>query len=238
MTRLLLPDAMLNKIVEGDCLELMGEIAPMSIDAIITDPPFFMPASHYQSRVAWRRDWADTSILKTWWAEVTKPMRRVIKEDGYVLVFCNAESMAVFLPIMFEQWQRVFSLVWDKTRVGLGRLWRHQHELILVACDNAAYMPDDKNLRSDVLSFPATLSRDRKHPVQKPAELMVALIEACTPIDGVVLDPFAGSGTTCRGAKIVGRNYIGFELNAEYANAARELVSLPIQTSLLGIDDD
>ena len=211
----------------------MPKIAPLSIDAIITDPPFFMPASHYQSRITWRRDWADTSILKTWWVEVATVMRRIVKDDGYVLVFCNAESMAVFLPVMFERWQRVFSLVWDKTRVGLGRLWRHQHELILVACDSAAYLSDDTKLRSDILSYPATLSRDRTHPVQKPTELMQDLIESCTPIEGIVLDPFAGSGTTCRGAKLAGRNFIGFELNAEYARTARELVNLPIQAKLL-----
>jgi len=224
---------MLNKIIEGDCLELMPKIAPLSIDAIITDPPYFMPATHYQSRREWQRSWADTSILKTWWAETADSMRRIVKDNGYVLVFCNAESLAVFLPIMFERWQRVFSLVWDRTRVGLGRLWRHQHELILVACDNAALLPGDGKLRSDLLSYPAVLTRNRVHPVQKPAELMRDLIEACTPVDGVVLDPFAGSGTTCRGAKLAGRSFIGIELNAKYAEAARELVNLPIQASLL-----
>ena len=67
------------------------------------------------------------------------------------------------------------------------------------------------------------LSSDKgKHPTQKPLELMKALIELSTQENQLVLDPFAGSGTTLLAAKELNRNYIGFELNNNYFNIAQE----------------
>ena len=54
------------------------------------------------------------------------------------------------------------------------------------------------------------------HPTCKPVKLMAYLIELGCPKEGVVLDPFLGSGTTCIAAKQLGRKYIGIEINPEY----------------------
>lgn len=60
------------------------------------------------------------------------------------------------------------------------------------------------------------------HPTQKPVRLMMALIELASSEGQVVLDPFSGSGSTLVAAKILGRKYLGFEANTEYANVALE----------------
>lgn len=63
------------------------------------------------------------------------------------------------------------------------------------------------------------LSSDRGlHPTQKPLSLMKALIELTTQENQLVLDPFAGSGTTLVAAKELNRHYLGFEINEEYYN--------------------
>lgn len=63
------------------------------------------------------------------------------------------------------------------------------------------------------------LSSDRGlHPAQKPLALMKALIELATQENQLVLDPFAGSGTTLVAAKELNRQYLGFEINEEYYN--------------------
>lgn len=69
------------------------------------------------------------------------------------------------------------------------------------------------------------LSSDRRsHPTQKPLELMKALIELTTQEKQVVLDPFAGSGTTLLAAKELGRKYIGFEMEDDFfENAIKRL---------------
>jgi len=63
------------------------------------------------------------------------------------------------------------------------------------------------------------------HPTVKPIKLMAYLIELGCPPNGIVLDPFVGSGTTCMAAKMLGRKYIGIEIVPEYVEIARARVS-------------
>ena len=73
--------------------------------------------------------------------------------------------------------------------------------------------PDGKTDRFDgAVSVP----RRNVHPTVKPIKLMAYLIELGCPKDGVVLDPFVGSGTTCIAAKQLQRKYVGIELDEEY----------------------
>ena len=67
--------------------------------------------------------------------------------------------------------------------------------------------------------------RRNTHPTVKPMKLMAYLIELGCPSDGVVLDPFVGSGTTCMAAKRLGRKYIGIDLNEEYVEMAKARVA-------------
>lgn len=82
----------------------------------------------------------------------------------------------------------------------------------------------------DVLEFPAVTAgvaeaEGRWHPVQKPLALMRMLIAVSTNPGGLVLDPFCGSGTTCLAARQLGRHFIGFERDAEFARKARQRLS-------------
>lgn len=213
-----------NGIYTGDARELARAIPDESVDLILTDPPFFCPAAHYQSRVKWQRRWADMSILTTWWAVICDEAKRILKPSGYAITFCNADSFPAFYPAMYNRWDRLSLLVWDKLNPGLGRNWRHQHELILVACQTAAYLPDDGKMRTDVLRCKATPSADRQHPVQKPVALLRNLVEAASPHAGLVVDLFCGSGTTLEACILSGRGFLGFEKDCEYADLARERV--------------
>ena len=59
------------------------------------------------------------------------------------------------------------------------------------------------------------------HGCQMPEQLLGRIIRTCSHPDGLVLDPFAGSGTTLAVAKKLGRRYLGFDLSANYVNQAR-----------------
>ena len=63
--------------------------------------------------------------------------------------------------------------------------------------------------------------RNLKHPTQKPVRLMERLIQLVSDETNLILDPFMGSGTTCIACKNINRNYIGFEINEEYFNLAK-----------------
>ena len=62
------------------------------------------------------------------------------------------------------------------------------------------------------------------HPTIKPIELVKRHIINSTTKESVVLDPFMGSGTTCVACKELGVNYIGFEINENYFNIAKERI--------------
>ncbi|MGV8892836.1 MAG: DNA-methyltransferase [Burkholderiaceae bacterium] len=65
------------------------------------------------------------------------------------------------------------------------------------------------------------------HPTQKPLEIVERIIRASCPPDGVVLDPFMGSGTTAVAARRCGRNFAGFELNPEYCDIIDKRLAAP-----------
>lgn len=207
-------------IYHGDCREVLPELRPTSVDLMLTDPPFFMPAVHYQSRVEWQRSWSDTSVLASFWAAVLDAVTPLLKPTGHALTFCNSDSYPVFYPEMYRRFDYLKALVWDKGHVGLGRVWRNQHEFILAARWNKAEFNEDGKLRADVLRYDATLPSERDHPVQKPQHLLAALIEPTTHPSGLVLDPFMGSGTTLEAAKNNGRRAIGIEGEERYCEIA------------------
>jgi len=214
-------DLPINQIICGDALEVMRDLPKNSIDLVVADPPFFTPATHYQSRVVWQRTFADLSPLRIFWNNITKEVCRIIRQTGHFLVFCNCDSFSVFYEPMYNSFQVTKSLVWNKLNIGLGRIWRHQHELIIAARNSDCKFNDDGKLRRDVISVKATRSEKRTHPVEKPIKLLRQLIEPTTLEGDLVLDPFCGSGTTLIAAQLSRRKWIGVDLNPKYVEVAK-----------------
>ncbi|MDR2840014.1 MAG: site-specific DNA-methyltransferase [Paludibacter sp.] len=79
----------------------------------------------------------------------------------------------------------------------------------------------------DDISIPYwSMPENTDHPTQKPEKLIAKLILASCPENGIVFDPFAGSGTTAVVAKKLGRQCVGIELNTEYCCLAQKRLSL------------
>jgi len=83
-----------------------------------------------------------------------------------------------------------------------------------------ATVSDGRRYPTQILDY--KVEGKRIHPTQKPLALCEYLIKTYTNPGEVVLDNCMGSGTTCLAAKNSGRNYIGFELNEEYFEIARQ----------------
>lgn len=128
-------------------------------------------------------------------------------------------------------------VIWDKRPAGLGTAWgswrsasnpalRDCYEVVIIAHKGAARRPGPAAVDRDtflsataaVWSFPP--ARKSWHPAPFPAELPRRLIELFSFPGDVILDPFAGSGTTLRAAAELGRLGIGVELRAEYCELA------------------
>lgn len=212
----------MEEIQHGNCLQLLKKIEAESVDTIVADPPYSVPATHFYSMdMRWNRKWSDVSVMQTWWEQVVKEMKRVLKPTGHLFAFCNADSYAAFYPAIYSQWQNVNCLVWDKMTPGMGNLWRRQHELIITGRNRKSYRTTNWG-SGDVLKHRIVPASRRHHPAEKPVALLLELIQASTPPGGIVCDPFAGSGSTLVAAQQGGFSYIGMEMEKEYVEITKK----------------
>ncbi len=109
---------------------------------------------------------------------------------------------------------------------------RDLHEYLLVFAKEAFSRPDkgestlerDEFMRStlSIWAIPPASARKIGHPAPFPVELATRVIRLFSYLGDVILDPFAGSGTTCVAAQQERRHYVGYELSAEYCALAKE----------------
>ncbi len=94
------------------------------------------------------------------------------------------------------------------------------------------------NFMSDITIPYWSMPENTDHPTQKPEKLIAKLILASCPKDGLVFDPFLGSGTTSVVAKKLGRHYFGIEMNEEYAVwSEKRLHAADTDKSIQGFSD-
>ena len=85
-------------------------------------------------------------------------------------------------------------------------------------------------LKRDVIETSVATLKGNKHPAIYPVEVVEAFLHLLTPSDSIVLDPFMGSGSTAVACKNLDRHYIGFDINTNYCEYARQRVSdVPIE---------
>lgn len=121
--------------------------------------------------------------------------------------------------------------VWAKTNAGMGSLYRSQHELVFVFKRGAASHINNVELgrfgrnRTNVWTYAGvnTFGKDREaelamHPTVKPVALVADAILDCSHRGSIVLDAFAGSGTTLIAAEKTGRRGYGIEISPHYAD--------------------
>lgn len=209
-------------LYHGDCLELAAELP--QVDAMLMDPPFFMPAQHYAARSEWARAWGDTAILRRWWAGTLDTLLPRLKGTGSAFVFCDDESYPVFFPELYTRLPGLSALIWNKGRIGMGSPWRHAHEFIIHARRADAKWRGSGG-ETDVLDFAPTPSGKRFHPVDKPESLIAKLLAVTTDDGDLVLDPFAGGGSTLAAAKAARRKSIGIEIEERYCAVMAERLS-------------
>lgn len=205
-------------LYHGDALSVLAALPRHSVDAVVTDPPYFLPASHYSVRSGTFRSLGDLSMLEHFFRDVFAVLARVLKPTGFLYAFCDGQSYPVFYATAFPHFKRVRPLIWDKQTSFNGYAWRHQHELIMFG--EREDSPNVKTGDGDILRCRAVPIDDRDHLAEKPDELLTKLIDKTTPAGGVVLDPFIGSGSTLRAARFLGRKAIGIDIEERYCRMA------------------
>lgn len=202
----------MSRIVLGDYLTVLPTLPDRAVDFVLTDPPYLVD---YQDRTGRRiaNDKGDE------WLAAFEQIHRILRDDAFCISFYGWSRVDRFFSAWRAAGFRVAGhIVFAKAYQSKARFLRYQHESAYLLVKGQPAMPG-KPL-PDVL--PWKYSGNHLHPTHKPVECLATLIETFCPSRGIVLDPFAGSGSTCVAARQTGRRFFGIELDAMYHAATTD----------------
>jgi site-specific DNA-methyltransferase (adenine-specific) len=204
-------DQVRNTIIHGNCIDVLPRLPAGSVDFVLTDPPYL---AHYRSRDGRRIPNDDNDAwLKPAFAE----MYRVLARDSFAVSFYGWPHADKFVAAWRAAGFRIVGhFVFPKRYTSSTHLVHYQHECAYLLAKGDPKRPT--TIIGDVIAWSYT--GNRLHPTQKPLPVLQPLVEAFSVPGGLVLDPFAGSGSSLVAAKAVGRNWLGIELDAGYHAAA------------------
>lgn len=239
---------------QGDHLALLASLPDASIDCVWTDPPYFLSNGGTTCQAGRRVSvdkggWdqsqgiaADHAFNRAWLAEC----HRVLKPSGSIWVSgTHHVYLSVGMALLELGFRLLNDIVWEKPNPppNLGcRCFTHATEMVLWASKatrggSARHTFNYQDMKAqnggrqmkNVWRLTAPGADEKafgRHPTQKPQALILRCLEASTHAGEIVLDPFAGSGSTGVAALACGRHFIGSELDADYARlAARRLAA-------------
>lgn len=207
----------LNKIVEGDCLELMRRMPDSCVDSVITDMPY--GEVNRESKGLRQLDKGIADIQFHAVSELAKQFASLA--NGSVYSFCGFNQISELRSTMADLGCSTRLCVWEKLNpspMNGEKLWLSSIEACVFAKKSGGLF---REFCSSAV-WRALSEREPMHPTQKPLVLLSRLIRASVCDGGTVFDPFLGSGTTAVAAKKLGRNFIGCEISPEYCKIAEK----------------
>jgi len=196
-----------NTILNGDCLNILPQFGGGTVDFILTDPPYI---THYKSRDGRTVPNDDNDRwLKPSFAE----MFRVLRRDSFCVSFYGWPHADRFMQAYRAAGFRVIGhFVFPKRYTSAEKYLRYQHECAYLLAKGYPKVP--QTTIGDVIDW--TYSGNKLHPTQKPLPVLLPLVETFSAPAALVLDPFSGSGSSLLAAKMLGRSWLGIELDAKY----------------------
>ncbi len=178
----------MSRFILGDCVRVMATIPDNAIDFILTDPPYLVGFRDRSGRTI------ASDVNDDWLQPASNEMYRVLKKDALMVSFYGWNRIDRFMAA----WKRagfsvVGHLVFTKSYTSKSAYVAYRHECAYILAKGRPALPP-KPL-PDVLGW--KYSGNRHHPTEKPVTSLQPLIESFTHPNAIVLDPFAGSGSTC-----------------------------------------
>lgn len=202
-----------DRIIHGDCLEVLPRLPEGCANFVLTDPPYL---ANYRDR-AGRRIAGDDN--DRWLKPAFAGMFRALERDSFAVSFYGWHQADRFLAAFRGAGFRIVGhLVFPKRYASTTRYLRYRHECAYLLAKGSPRVP--ALTISDVIDW--RYSGNRLHPTQKPLAALVPLVDSFSRPGGLVLDPFAGSGSTLVAARALGRRFLGIELDAAYHRLAAE----------------
>jgi len=251
----------LNKIYQGDCLEIMKKIDDKSIDMILCDLPYGTTACSWDEIIPFDKLW--------------EQYKRIIKDNGAIVLTASQPFTSKLVISNLEMFK--YEWIWEKQKASNFMSFNFQpakyHENIIVFCKNTPiYNPikwiieEDKRDKRKTINNPLTnkdgihggiirirneddgtrypksiIKIDKSingniHPTQKPVALFEYLIKTYTNKGMLVLDNCIGSGTTAVACINTNRKFIGIELEPKYVEIANQRIKEAQVQSKLVVD--
>lgn len=214
---------MINKIIHGDCMDILPTLETKSIDLILTDIPYGAVTQNGEERAKYAgqlrkvdKGGADKETFDL--LQFLAECERVCK--GSIYIFCGIEQLStVFTHFYTHKDFMTRQCAWKKTNPAPSN---GQH-MWLSSMENCVFAKRRKTLfnrlcKSSVWEYP--IGTSKVHPTEKPLKLFEYLVESSCPEGGIVLDPCIGSGTSAVAALNLGRNYLGIEIDERHYQAA------------------
>jgi len=227
-----------GKIITGDCRKIMPDLPDVSVDLVLTDPPY---AINYRSnrRVTRPRfDYIDNDLPGDWIEQFARESYRLLKDDRHLYCFCRHDTYPRFYRAFEDAgFNMKRTLVWIKNNHGSGDLkgdYASRDEWIIFAHKGRRLLRGKR--MDNILEFPKVHTGSLLHPTQKPVELLEVLIENSTDGGEVVLDPYAGVLSTAVAAMNKQRNFMMIEINPEFIELGKNRLDESSSFSLFQID--
>lgn len=202
-----------NTIIQGDCLSILPQIPSRSVNFVLTDPPYLARYRSRDGRTVPNDD--NDAWLKPAFAEIYRTLQR----NSFCVSFYGWPHADRFMAAWRAAGFRIVGhFAFPKRYTSSEKFVRYQHECAYLLAKG--YPKEPLHTIGDVIDW--TYSGNKLHPTQKPLPVLLPLIETFSAPGGLVLDPFAGSGSTLLAARMLGRDYLGIELDAGYHAAANE----------------
>jgi len=199
------PDDFINKVICGDCLEVMPQIPDKSIDLCLTDFPYGVGEDY--------DNFEDTPVNVKKLIQATMP--EIMRISKRILLTCATRQITWYPE---SNW----IIAWTN-RAGAGmNPWGFTCWQPVLCYGKDPYLENCLGSRPDIIEHCETTEK-LGHPCAKPIEFWKKLLlRGSVKETDIIFDPFCGSGTTCVAAKQLHRNFIGIEISEKYCKIAQE----------------
>ena len=233
-------------IYHGDARELLPTLPDRSVDFAFTDPPY--GHKNNDDDLIARRELA---LGQGGDKRESRPITNDGPEANELVRWAFGELNRLLMPgcccccccgggggpdPQFARWSLWLDeaigfkqmIVWDKGPMGMGWHYRRSYETVLVGGKPGAacrWFDETNRVENIIRRIPKVIPQATDHPTPKPVALAAHFIFLHTQRGHLVLDPFAGAGSTLEAAKLLGRRAIGVELDEKFCEMAAKRLS-------------
>jgi len=219
-----LPKKEFKNLVCGDAVEELKKLEPLTVDCVVTDPPYGIDFKSVRGAETNDFEQDGKAFALDLLSKTLPELYRVMKEGSHLYVFCSWHNVGAFKKLVEDSGFDVRNcLVWVKnnhTPTNYLLNYAHKHEFVLFASKGRRFL--NRELTTDVLEFDNVMGKT--HAAEKPVKLLKYLIENSTNKGEVVLDCFAGSGSSLVAAQGLNRSWIGIEKDSGFVDICKERI--------------